>query len=364
MTAGVLIYLSICGIGLFATRGKTISIVLVLLICIGMLNAVEYADYQEYSTAYNLVLYHSDEFFRYPAGWINLCRIFAYFDVPYNVFQTVIIGLSLCMFYLVFSHYTQEINLAFSLFAIYPLLIECIQYRSMFAVAICTLGFLMLEKPGYKRRFLYICLVMLAMQFHTSVVVFMLPACVSIFRCRFGQKTINGNMRILMFSICLLAAVFCIARFAPQLMSFFLHDRDATYLNNISSQISTVARIAAVYLFNAYISSKIAAIVQLNADSDAKRELATVMQITNYLLIAGVALLVFNTNFYRFLRFYYPINIALLSLAFGSLQDKKSKAALIILGVLYVLLGTTLDLFWTFEITGAPILNGIVSWLN
>lgn len=364
MSVGILIFFSVCGLGLFASHGKFISFLLTLIVCFGMLNAVGYADYEEYSTAYELVLFHSNEFFRYPAGWTHLCRVFASFGIPFNTFHTLIIAISLILFFIVFHHYSRDVNLAFSLFGLYPLLIECIQFRSMLAVAICTLSLLLLEKPGYKRLLLYVFCVLLAMQFHTSVVIFLLPAVISVYRQCFGQKSSKGSAYVLILSITLLLVVFFIARYAPQLISFFLHDRDATYLDDITSHVSTVIRLAIVYLFNAYISVRVANVIQENGGLSTKQEIAFVMQTSNLLLIAGVALLFFNTNFYRFLRFFYPINIALLAFAFEGLQNKKAKAQLVILGILYVLLGTTLDLFWTFDITAAPILNGIVSWLK
>ena len=362
---GAAFYFAGIALGIADRRRNELIPIAIALVFVSIAGATGYADYAEYSAAFYAAPYYDNELFRYPGGWMDLCRVFSSMGIPYNIFHASISAVSLGLICVTYWFYTRETNFALALLMIYPLLIECIQLRSFLASSICICGLILLRKRTIKRVLIYGIIVLLSMRFHSSAVVFLLAPFAIVARSLYErcQKKSTSRRREVTCLLALVATlsvvVFLIAYYSPQILTFFLHARDATYLADIETKPTTVLRAAVVYVVNIGACIICERVIVTREKHGSMGMLARLMSDISIILLATVPLLLFDYNFYRFLRMFMPVTIMLAAKAAALLPENGKRNIFVIASIGYCLIGTTLDLIWTLDTTAIPILIGV-----
>lgn len=363
---GAILYLVCILSGFVFPKQRWLILPVAIMLSVMTYGAIGAADYIEYSEAYNSCINQPLSAFRYPAGWMILCKLFVSIGFSYQLFEAAVVLISVIFASIGFSRVTKSVNLALSLFLLYPAIMECVQIRSFLAISICFLSSTLLREINLKNVVLYLALVILSMTLHSAAISFAFFAVLAVVFSliergpkRFGNVLCGGRRNPVVWILCLLIGifVFSLAVAAPQLFTFFLHPRDATYLMSLDVKPTTVLRTIPVfmlYAFTAYYARK-----EIGGDflHEGVATYSILVKLYVFSLAAVIPFLLFDYNFYRFIRFATYMVIAIVCCGADACRDYRSKNQLIAIGIAACVAGCSLDLFWTLDSTAYPMLG-------
>lgn len=146
------------------------------LFCVFLCTSKTYADFDNYSTYYNMIGNSIDsvQYMEFPIGWLIINKIFYCIGLSYRGAIVLIIFLSCFLMHLFFDKFYCKESIIWGLFLIFPAVIQCIQIRFFLATAICVFGMNFLLSNKKYRTFKYIITVMIATLFHTGAMMLLI----------------------------------------------------------------------------------------------------------------------------------------------------------------------------------------------
>lgn len=158
------------------SRNNIKPIALMLIFLMWILFALNYynVDYHNYKAAYESIGNGiSSDYFE--IGFLLLIRFFNLLNFSYQGFLIVIATVTLFIFYKGISYITKNTAIVLLLFFIYPFILDIVQYRNFLGFAICLYGlhYILKEEVNKEDIIKYILLVLLAMQIHKSMIIYL-----------------------------------------------------------------------------------------------------------------------------------------------------------------------------------------------
>lgn len=354
-----MVYTSCIGLGFRIPRERWMWALVAIVLCWCLANAVDIADYEEYSQAYAAIAAGEADSIRYPFGWVGLCSVGAFLGLPYNLFSALVMGACLFALNRFFLQLTVCSNLAWALFLIYPAALSCIQLRFFVAVVIGSFALLLLRRRSLNGYLLFALVIFAAMAFHTAALVFFiaLPASFLATRQR-GLIRLDDRGRFLLATIAIIPVYLVITNFAD-IFALILGERDASYLSWMNVDAVKVLRYYAVASICFYVVKKSVDSLCANTSDEGLRSLALAVKCIALFLIVATAFVVSTYNFVRFLRAFYLVLIGIVVAAYSLSESKRERRNLLIYGLCMSLAGVALDLLGNASTTLVPLLAAI-----
>lgn len=254
----------------------------------------------------------------------------------------------------------EKINIAFFLAIYMPslLFLDSMQFRNQVAVSIVIFGtYFLMKEDDIKHKLLFLAFIALAMQFHTSVIMFLvfLPVCSK-------HKKIWDKV-FLALGILLLIAAFVNNRTVPFiniLYSRFLASGDErNYLYGSGHNIFLYPMI--VHMMTSLLLDQ--AIKWAERDgwetSSYEYHYAQFVCSANRIFFVFVPFVLMNTTFYRFLRNIFVFNIIAVGMVYKNSKNETNKIAmflsLLLISVLWIVFAV--GFYSTVEIIIDPVLR-------
>ena len=336
----MLILIFICTIlyGMFANQKKHFWLWCTILLIIMINTSINFADYDAYNKYYLLVGSGSIEpgYHGIPIIWYYLCLLFNKLNLSYNGMMAIILLISMFLINYRIKDLNINKNVFWSLFIIFPGLIQCIQLRFFLGTSIVLFGLIPLLNEKKYSLIKYVLCVIIAYYTHASCAIFTLFAFVPLFK-RIGTK---GTLFISLISVFL---IYFGLQYIPDVISPFIPSIkfERYFVSGISeTNLSWFIQIALVWLvmfltqkailsnvtkyFNEYINEN-----DKNINSYNNIGKATI------LLIITIPFLMFDRNFHRFLEIGYVIMYILVSFYLMKfIKKRENKFSIVLLSIL------------------------------
>ena len=171
----IYIYILLVIAGLFL-KNKHFDLIAIAFLAYITYITVNVPDYENYQNAYNYISQGHD-YSDLGIGWYYLCRLGVVIGLNFRTFKTVIVVVScLIIRYSVkqFVRNSQSINKFWSLYLIFPALLDCVQFRFFLAEAIFIFAVIFLIRQNTRGYITYGILILLASTIHSSAIFLLL----------------------------------------------------------------------------------------------------------------------------------------------------------------------------------------------
>lgn len=160
----------------FYKRDKVITSVIFTLLAIIFTAVYGNADTQSYLLEYENMF--SPDWTDTEPLWMLIQFFFRQINTPFLVFRLIIFTLAFCLIKQTISMITQDKNVILLLYAIYPFMLDCVQMRNFFAMAILIYGIGLLIQNNRLSILKYCFCVFLCTLIHNVFIIYILFACI------------------------------------------------------------------------------------------------------------------------------------------------------------------------------------------
>ena len=128
------------------------------------------ADYENYENVYNYIasglIYYDTGI-----GWYYICSCFIQLGIIFRLFKTIICAISLILINSTIKYYINKENSKYfwALYLIFPLLIQCIQFRDFFATSLVIFALKFMPKRSIKNMLVSFLILVCAILVHSSL---------------------------------------------------------------------------------------------------------------------------------------------------------------------------------------------------
>lgn len=338
---GIILILS----GLVFYRYEFISTFISFLICI-YLTALTYfsiniSDNISYTILYNNSVVNSSGVAAVTSNnWVKLCQWGLLHNLTYQQFKTILFCLCiLSLFFVVKVWIGKYMSLIFSLFVIYPVLLEIIQIRFFVAEMLCLIALVLLEKNKKWSIPAFVILLILGASIHNSVIIYAIFLLIPLVK-KYKKKLIA---LIIIFDALSLA----LGSKLKLLITNFVTDKQVSYLDNGRNGISLILLIILISLLSltCYIIGK--SIVAQEKVNNRYKRTAEFLVDANICILLLISLLPLAFNFYRLLRISWVLFYILVGIAIRCKVNtiEKVKINIVVIAIIFSIIGFVFILF-------------------
>lgn len=241
-------------------------------------------------------------------GWFILCRLFGILGFNYYGMSLILTFVACLLLHKLFSKFDANENVIWAVMLVFPLLINGIQIRFFFAMAIVTFGLKYLIFNNKFALLKYSICVLLASTIHSAAIIFIILILVLLYE-KFRIKT---NIVITVF---VFGATVVGVRVVPLLAKIFLHQSQYDrYIANSYTRTSFKWTFAIVFcwMITLFLFKTINLITPIEIRKEYRelkydiiyKRLLTIL----FLLGLTLPLLVYDRNFHRFIQLGYIID--------------------------------------------------------
>lgn len=299
--------------GLFLKRKNRIfDYLIILFLCFLQFFQIGSPDYENYKVVYDFI----GSGYRYldtGYGWLVLCKFGNILCLNYREFQVVLLFICLLIIMWVVNKIvgtTKNTHMFYSLYLLYPALMDLVQFRFFVATVLVFLGISFLNENSFFNYIKFITCVIIAFTIHSATLFYMIFILIPIF----------NKIKI---ALCMLVTVFSIGFFVfkSQLLSFialFINEaRVNRYLQSTDSVgiYGLIAYIVTLIIFN-IILYKASIITKTVQDKKTKVFIDNIYSIS-LLFWVVLPLSSFDTNLFRIQRIMWPLLYLVLVLMFN-----------------------------------------------
>ncbi|WP_281164544.1 EpsG family protein [Liquorilactobacillus sicerae] len=262
-------------------------------------NVPDFLSY--YSIYYNI---KKDFYYETGSGWYYLCLMGRSLGIGYAQFKGILVFISLVLIYVTLLYfYKKDNNFIWSLYLLYPALIDCIQIRFFIAAAIGIFAIIFLSKDNLKGYLMFIVLIAFAGTIHSSVLFFILLLFVNIV-----DKLSKSKLFIIILVVVSATIYFSTIgeKILESAISIFANMRQQSYLvsNNNMSTIEFMVYfiiIISFVLFSMYMKLNF---FKLNPNMYSKKldRLFSIIFFFNIMTLLLLPMLKFSSDFIRIQR--------------------------------------------------------------
>ncbi|MFR0509438.1 EpsG family protein [Limosilactobacillus reuteri subsp. suis] len=261
-------------------------------------NSTLIPDYENYNAMYNFIA-NGNQDINGGWGWYWVCYYAAQYGLTYSGLRAIIMLVG-CSIILITFHYfkiSNKYSFTWSLFLLYPALLEIVQIRFFLAEAIVFLSFIFVSKDDVKSKIVSIIIIIIASQVHSSMYLFLLFI---IFMCCYNVIIERTNTIIFI----ILVASFAMRGLMAKIITIFVNDqRQDRYITNGQSLgpfgiVSTIATVMVFYLLMREIIMR-TSIKEVGVRHFALIKLVYILSVFSFILIP---LSTFDPNYFRLQR--------------------------------------------------------------
>lgn len=274
-------------------------------VCIFMLllsfMATDAPDYLNYENVYNHIAagyFYTDT----GTGWYYLCLIFSKIGMSFRVFKTLIIFLSFIFLSISLKKNVKSDNRNnfWMLYLIFPLLLDCIQFRFLLAVSILLFSYQFWNSYKFKDILLSILFILIASSIHSTCYFFLL---IYLLLSLIPKNVKFSNVFVIYFSIILSIVIFINKSFIIHFLELFVNqERVERYL--LSGTSAGLLNIFINFILM-LISYKVVSYIAHKKPSD-EINFVKKMNVLSFLLLP---LMIYDTNFIRLFRVIWILDI-------------------------------------------------------
>lgn len=215
----LLVVLSISGY--FIPKRNIIAYSSIILLVFLTFNAININDFSDYEYIYNNNNLIGAE--RTSSGWAYLSNIGLKFGLTYQQFKCVIAIICFVLIMITIHYFLRKnYNLIWSLYLIYPALMDIIQIRFFLAISIMIFSMIFLSQRNIKSFIIFTLLFISAVTIHTSVAFYIVL---------FFIPLLNKYKRIVVFLIVSITAILIPLRsMVTALLNRYINDKERLYL--------------------------------------------------------------------------------------------------------------------------------------
>lgn len=255
-------------------------------------------DYANYNAMFNFIA-NGNRDLNGGWGWYWVCYYASKFGLTYSGLRAIImlVGCLAILFTFRYFKINNKYSFIWSLFLLYPALLEIVQIRFFLAETIVFLAFIFLSKNDVKSKIVSVILILAASQVHSSMYLFLIFAVFTYF-----YTAIAKHANIVIFLILVIA--FVMRSLIAKVITVFVNDqRLDRYVTNGQSLgpfgiISTVTTVLVFYILMKEILNR-ASIEKFGARNFALIKLVYILSILSFILIP---LSTFDPNYFRLQR--------------------------------------------------------------
>lgn len=329
-----MIFVLLIFIGMYVkNKPQHYDLVILAFLCIITYFATNKPDFEAYASVYNHIaagnLYDDTGI-----GWYYLCLAGSKLNLTYKVFEIIVLMISFLLIRRTVNYYilsNKESAMVWSLFLIYPALLDCTQIRFFIAEAIIIWALPFLIEKSKKGIAIYIISVFIAFTIHSSAILYLI----------FLMALVFEKLRKVTVGLIVIASLIAILGKSQliKIASIFLNNLRLTryfYSGNGVGKFGIVAYIATLILI--YCIAKNCFYVSQNIKSVRLKKYYAFFFQASILICLVLPLASFDTNFFRIQRpFWLLMYIAIAGLKENNIlyleiyrgQKIKSKTAML-----------------------------------
>ncbi len=282
----------------------------ILLIVMAPLTTLEYADFDNYSRAFEKIgigdyaAISSEEI---SIGWLVINKIFYLLGFSYRGLISSVIILCFYLIHKVVSKYKLKESVFWSLFLVFPAFIQCVQIRFFLATVICVYAFEIIIEEKRHCMMKYAALVLFSSLIHTASLILLLYLCIPLIEKYSKKKAlfITGLIAVAVYFS--LSAVERLAQmFVPAVRysRYFGQYADKTSFSRyVSVTLIWILSYFVSYIIKRYLGKRE---ISIWGGKDTKIEGCT-DRIFLYIALAGATIpfLTMDSSFHRFFEVSY-----------------------------------------------------------
>jgi len=154
-------------------KGKLLSRMLLVFMWILFWGSYNNADYLNYRTFYDYVSNYGAGFSTSDVGFVMLARFAAKFGLEYHHFLMILSFVGIYLITETAKKYSTKPQLVYMLYFIHPYLLDVVQIRNFFAMAIIIYCFRYIEQEGIGNNIKFVVGVLIAFSIHAISILFL-----------------------------------------------------------------------------------------------------------------------------------------------------------------------------------------------
>lgn len=290
-----LLFILIIFIGMFIKKAKWFDFLAILFL--GMITYLgdNVADFENYQQAYNYIS-SGNEYIDLGTGWFYLCKIGAMFNLTYLQFKTILIVVSILIMNSAIKYFIKDNKykpFIWSLYLIFPALLDCIQIRFFLAMAIILYGLRFLLGEQKRDIIKYVLVVLIASIIHSSMLLYLIFLL---------YKLLGKNE--LKYIMIIVISMFAFLMFKDQIINicsiFINSSRIQRYFYSTDSLgIKGIITYVSIIIIFYYISN-----IMINKIKNEKKEITFFRFVAKLNILISIVLVfsIFDPNFFRLQR--------------------------------------------------------------
>lgn len=313
----LLLYLLFIIILLFNKKKDNLHILIIAFIGIIIYNHPYCPDYQNYENVYNYII-KGYKYLDTGVGWYYVCLFFSKLGISFRLFKTLISVISLLLINHTISSLLNKINQRYywGCYLIFPVLIHCVQFRFLLALAIILFGLKKISSNNKIDIFYSLILLISAYLIHSSCAFIL--AVYLILNIKIFKKYIKLLVAVIFIVSLIIILNPLLNHIVIEFMSHFVNlvriERYFTTENAVSSIYSIIFGLITIYINYKPLNDLIKDKRIENMDNKFKNLIIFANKLALLDLLI-VPLLLFDSNFNRLLQISIMItNVALLLL--------------------------------------------------
>ncbi|TYC82198.1 EpsG family protein [Acetobacterium wieringae] len=154
-------------------RGKLFSYLLIFFMWVLFWNGFGYADYLNYKNLYDYVSYTGTGYSTSQIGFVMMMKFMSSLGLEYYHFLMLLSFFGMFLIIQTVEKYTDKPQIVYLLYFVYPFLLDVVQVKHFFAMAIVIYCFRYLEQDGKRNIIKYIIGILLAFSVHSIAIIFL-----------------------------------------------------------------------------------------------------------------------------------------------------------------------------------------------
>lgn len=332
----IFVFTMFCGI--FFKKFKFYWLVCFLLLSLLVVTTKKYADFSNYEYIFNyynkgnISLIFSENG---PILWNLLCYLIGKIGFSYRGMVLIVIFTSMWLINYRIKDININNNIFWSLFILFPGIIQCVQLRFFLAISIIFFGLipLLMEKKGSLIK--YIICIIISYLVHSSCLIFIIFIFLPLFDKIGYKKTLAISVA---FTLIL---YFAFQKIIPQIASHLISTiKFNRYFNSNVTQTTTVRFIKIFFVWFLCNFTNILILKKLNNvlyNNDNLYVLVNNIQKAISILVITTFFLVFDANFHRFIQIAYILFFINISLFYNYVSISKIKKLSFLIIIIMIL---------------------------
>lgn len=255
------------------------------------MSSSHYSDYIEYYDVYNGLKENYFEF-----GYYYLGLMAKSLGCDFFLFRMIIVTLTLLLLHNSILKYSKEPGWVTLIYMIHPFLLQCIQIRNAFAVAIIIFSLRFLDREN-KNILKFIVLMVCAVSIHISSLLYLIILCCVFFEYKFIVKisiSILLTLEIILYFLKNQIVYFMASLLKTQKITYYLSSGDNRFLST-SMLVYLVIYVVCYLVYNQIYKKK------NSNDFDG------VLLMSSLLIMAYIPLMLVNFDYFRIFEYFFPV---------------------------------------------------------